>query len=371
MRRTTPPLIHRVGLWRAHWDRMNIFKPDEPTPGIVRAAEDLFKIRCDKWASGFKSSHYPLRNYLRDNLDELARIKSEMPHGGWGKFLKRIGVTRSIADHWLERSGKFADGEFEIFGSDSEDESPEQVTPSGAEIAVSQSSDAITDKPLCDFCRTNGPVADCKTCWEMTQASAQTTTSQTDLFGGSSSNEPAALPKGWKKCPLCKAKKARDSSKCDACKILNAPPATSATTPDVEEKPEPTGPDITDYLSFWKRTGKTLGKRIKQMKNALVIPREDIDDARKAYAALGQFIAKHAESAVRPQEAGKCKKCGADVVWTTTASHSRIPLDVRPGGGVWEVIDGVAHFCEWDKEAAKFRFRCHSARCVTNKPIPD
>lgn len=321
-------------------------------PAIIRTEADAAFAICKTLAHQAKESTDALGRALLD-------AKEKCPHGEWEKRLKRAGIGIRTAQVVMKnaREQKRSDCAFELV-----DEEPE-----------TESSTAITDKPLCTDCRENGVRTDCPDCWSMRQAAAPTTPSQPELFGGSGSGEPqpAALPKGWKKCPLCKAKKARNSAKCDACKTLNAPPTTTAETPEVEEKPEETGPDPTDYNSFWKRIGKTLGKRIKQMRNALVIPRQDLDAARDAYAALSKFISKHAAAETKPQEAGTCKKCGAEVVWTTTSSHSRIPLDVKPGGGVWEVIEGVAHFCDWDKDAAKFRFRCHSARCVSNKPIPD
>lgn len=314
---------------------------DANTPGIIRAQDMAAVTRFEKWLHHYKIASTPLKVYLRDNCHELAIIKENLPHGMWTKLLKSAGIPRTTADRWVkvDEGSNAPNGAFEIFDDDSEDEEGQGVAPTGTGVA---SPDAPQDPQ---------------------------TPPQPDLFGGSGDTQPAALPKGWKKCPLCKSKKARDSSKCDTCKTLNAPP--TAETPEVEEKPEETGPDPTDYNSFWKRIGKTLGKRIKQMRNALVIPRQDLDAARDAYAALSKFISKHAAAETKPQEAGTCKKCGAEVVWTTTSSHSRIPLDVKPGGGVWEVIEGVAHFCDWDKDAAKFRFRCHSARCVSNKPIPD
>jgi hypothetical protein len=53
-------------------------------------------------------------------------------------------------------------------------------------------------------------------------------------------------------------------------------------------------------------------------------------------------------------------------------------LDAKPGGGVWEIMKGVAVSCDWDKMAAADRYRSHHVMCrknprnkVSDEPIPE
>ncbi len=145
---------------------------------------------------------------------------------------------------------------------------------------------------------------------------------------------------------------------------------TPEADPDAPE--EQPASDEPDYLSFWARWSKPLAKKLKQMNNALVMNRDAMAAGRKAFQCLQALIEQSKDAPVRPPEADKCRKCGAAVLWATTVNHSRVPLDAKPGGGKYELIDGVAHYCEWDTEAAKHRYRNHHARCVPkSEPIPE
>jgi hypothetical protein len=140
--------------------------------------------------------------------------------------------------------------------------------------------------------------------------------------------------------------------------VQEASPEDAAVAADTNERNEEADtatpnspkkvPSTTDYAKTWRRCRAVLGKRIRQMKVALDIPSNEIDDARNAFRTLNGFISKYHNAPPKPPSKATCKRCGQPIVWATTSLHKRAALNPPEPGvkGQVEIIANIAQVVE-------------------------
>jgi hypothetical protein len=92
-----------------------------------------------------------------------------------------------------------------------------------------------------------------------------------------------------------------------------------------------------------------------------------IDGLRKWYKSVRSAVTEAPRRKAPLPKRGICKHCQAAVLWVTTENGKRMPVDAEPGGGQFDLIDGVAVLVDRSTANGQPLYRSHFVSCP-NKP---